>query len=285
MPMMKIGEMDFEVEVAGDQSSDKLALFLHGFPETSYAWRHQMPLFAEMGYKCWAPNQRGYGKTSSPQDIASYKGEHLVDDVVKLIDASKCKSVTLIAHDLGAVIAWRFALTMPRPIDKLIIMNVPHPKVFAEEIKKWRQLKKSWYVFMFQLPKLPEYFLTKDHADKICGLFYKAFVEKSKVSKTAVDIYVENALRPGGMTAMLNWYRAAIRSPYTKGQNNMIEVPTLMIWGEKDVALGIECSYGTEKFVKNLTLHYLPDTGHFVQEESPEKVNQLITTWLQKCVT
>ncbi len=279
--MMKIGDMDFEVDVCGDQSSEKLALFLHGFPETSYAWRYQMPLFAALGYKCWALNQRGYGKTSSPQEVASYNMEYLIDDVAKIIDASKCKSVTLIAHDFGAVVAWRFALTQKRPLERLIIMNVPHPKIFANEIKNWRQLKKSWYVFVFQLPIFPEYYLTNNHADRICRLFYKAFVDRSKVSKEAIKIYRQNALRPGGMTAMLNWYRSALRMPYNKGINNIIDVPTLMIWGEKDIALGIHTTIGTEKLVKDFTIRYLPDTGHFVQEEAPEKTNEIITAWLQ----
>lgn len=278
--MMTLGDMHFEVDVCGEPASEKLALFLHGFPETSYAWRHQMPLLAEMGYKCWAPNQRGYGKTTSPLDTESYNMHNLVADVIKLIDAAKCKSVTLIGHDWGGVVAWQFAIHNARPLEKLVIMNVPHPAIIAKEIRKFRQMKKMWYILLFLLPKLPEYMLTRDNAKAIERLFKRAFINKANLSEKAIEIYKQNALRPGGMTAMLNWYRYNFNHLPRKGMNKIIEVPTLMIWGEKDVALGLPCSQGTEKFVKDFTIRYLPNTGHFVNEEEPEQTNAILAEWL-----
>ncbi len=280
--MMQVGDMEFEIDICGDQTSEKLALFLHGFPETPHAWRHQMPLLAKMGYKCWAPSQRGYGKTSSPKAIASYKMELLVDDVAKIIDEAKCKSVTLIGHDWGAAVAWQFALKLPRPLDKLIIMNVPHPAIFALEIKKFRQLKKSWYMFFFQLPKLPEYLLTRNNAEAIEKLMHKSFVDKTRISQYDIEVYRKNALRPDGMNAMLNWYRAAFRALRTNANFKIIEIPTLLIWGEQDSALGINLSKGTEKYVKDFTLQYIPDAGHFVQEDNPKRTNELLLAWLEK---
>jgi pimeloyl-ACP methyl ester carboxylesterase len=273
--MMQLGNTEFEVDVCGDQSSEQLALFLHGFPETSYAWRHQMPIVADLGYKCWAPNQRGYGKSYSPQDIKSYNMHCLVSDIIKLIDASKCKTVTLIGHDWGGVVAWHFAIHNQRPIKNLVIMNAPHPAVMAQEIKNFRQLRKMWYAFLFQLPKLPEYLLTRNQAMAI-----EKLLKKSKIPDDAIEIYKKNALRPGGMTAMLNWYRFNFNNLPRKGREKVIEIPTLMIWGEKDLALGIHCVLGTEKYVKDFTIRFLPNAGHFVQEEDPEQTNNILSAWL-----
>jgi pimeloyl-ACP methyl ester carboxylesterase len=278
--IMSIEDRNYEIDVCGNPASEHLALFLHGFPETSYAWRHQMPVLADLGYKCWAPNQRGYGNTYSPQDIKSYNMHCLVSDVAKFIDTSRCKSVTLIGHDWGGVVAWQFALHNARPIDKLIIMNAPHPSIIAEELTNFAQLRKMWYILLFQLPKIPEYLLTRNHAKAIEKLFYSAFTDKSKITDKALDIYKKNALRPGGMTAMLNWYRYNFSHFPRKGREKIIDIPTLIIWGEKDVALGINCAQGTDKYVENLTMHFLPNAGHFVQEEDPEQTNEILSGWL-----
>jgi pimeloyl-ACP methyl ester carboxylesterase len=280
--MMKIGDMNFEVDVAGDPASEKLALFLHGFPETSHTWRHQIPLLTSLGYKCWAPNQRGYGKTTTPEGVDSYKMDLLLEDVAKLIDASKSKSVTLIAHDWGAIVAWFFVLKSIRPIDRLVIMNVPHPTIVARELKQFRQIKRSWYAFFFQIPILPEYLLTRDDAKLIEKLFYASFIDRTKITQNDLEIYKQNALRPGGMTAMLNWYRASFGNSKLRNEKfKIIEVPTLMIWGEKDRALGIHCTVGTETLVKDFTMRYISDAGHFVNEDKPDQVNDILSAWLQ----
>ena len=278
--LLKIDDHDFEVEIHGDTSSPKLALFLHGFPETSYTWSNQMPLFVKRGYQCWAPNQRGYGNSFSPQEIEAYKMRHLTQDVAKLIDASACKETVLIGHDWGGAVAWRFAIQNLRPLNKLIILNVPHPAVLAREMKQWRQLKKFWYFFFFQIPKLPEYSLTRNHAEKIKDIFTKSFINQSQVTSELLERYSQNALREGGMQAMLNWYRAAFRFP--DHTNRSIDTPTLLVWGEKDLALNIHCSEGTEKYVKDITLRRLPNVGHFVHEDDPAQTNQIIQSWLDQ---
>jgi epoxide hydrolase 4 len=277
--MQRAGAIDFELAEAG--SGDRLALMLHGFPELNYSWRYQIPLLVERGWRVWAPNLRGYGASSRPAGIRAYALDHLTDDVAALIDASGAKEVMLIAHDWGAIIAWAFALRKLRPLSKLVIMNVPHPMIGMREIRKWRQFWKSWYIFVFQIPKLPEKELAKDGAARIKRAFSDMAVDKSRFPPDVLDIYARAALRPGALTAMLNYYRALIRhSGSVDLRGGKVDVPTLMIWGEEDTALNIKCTDGTEVYVKDLTLHRLPGVSHWVQQEAPEAVNNLLADWL-----
>ncbi|MEY2925698.1 MAG: hypothetical protein RL367_175 [Pseudomonadota bacterium] len=270
----------FELAEAGQ--GDRLALCLHGFPELNYSWRFQMPLLAAMGWRVWAPNLRGYGATSKPEGVRAYGLDHLTEDVAALIDASGAKEVMLIAHDWGAIIAWTFAIRRLRPLVRLVIMNVPHPQVGLRELKHWRQLRRSWYIFFFQLPWLPERMMGGKGARGIKGAFYNMAVDKSRFPAAVLQTYADAALRPGAMTAMINYYRALVRhrdaADYGDGK---VDVPTLMIWGEEDAALNIHCTEGTEQWVADFTLRRLPGVSHWVQQEAPEKVNAILGDWVR----
>ncbi|MGB5485407.1 alpha/beta fold hydrolase [Parasphingorhabdus sp.] len=269
----------FEVAQAGE--SKKLALCLHGFPELNYSWRHQIPLLVEMGYKVWAPNLRGYGGSSRPDDVTSYRLNTLVQDVAALIDASGAEEVTLIAHDWGAIIAWHFAILKIRPLTRLVIMNVPHPKCAQRELRRWYQLRKSWYIFFFQLPWLPEWLLGLDGALRIKRAFSRMAIDKSRFPEKDLQIYADAASRPGALRAMINYYRALLRTKDGREiGDGMVRVPTLMVWGEEDTAIDIRCTGGTEEWVPNLELHRLPGVSHWVQQEAPEKVNAILRDWL-----
>ena len=270
-------------ELAECGSGDRLALCLHGFPELNYSWRYQMPMLAAKGWRVWAPNLRGYGASSKPKGVAAYRIDTLADDIAALIDASGAKEIMLVAHDWGGIIAWAFAILKLRPISRLVIMNVPHPKVAEREIRRWTQLKMSWYIFFFQLPWLPERMNLRDGAILIRRAFLGMAVDKSRFGRAVLQTYSDAALRPGAMTAMLNYYRALIRHrkaiDYGDGR---IDVPTLMIWGEEDSALNIGCTHGTEEWVSDFTLHRLPGVSHWVQQEAPETVNALLSDWLDR---
>ena len=147
-------------EVLEEGAGDRLALCLHGFPEHAISWRYQTPVLAGTGYRVWAVNQRGYGRTTRPTQVSDYALPHLMNDLTALIDAASAKSVVLIGHDWGAMVAWCFAAQQRRPLDRLVIMNDPHPLCFRAALKHWRQMRKSWYVAFFQLPILPEQMLT-----------------------------------------------------------------------------------------------------------------------------
>lgn len=280
--MIAANGLRFEVDICG--SGKKLALCLHGFPEHSYSWRYQLPLLAELGYRAWAPNLRGYGNSSRPVGIASYAMKHLLDDVAGLIDASGAEEVVLIAHDWGGAIAWEFALRRIRPLRKLVVMNIPHPVLFEQGVRHWAQFKRSWYILFFQLPWLPEWMLGQDGAKAIGQAFRGMAVDKSRFPPEVLEIYQRNAAQPGALTAMLNYYRAIFRKgprPQNARTPGKLDVPTLMIWGEQDTALGKELTYGTEQLLSDFTLHYLPGVSHWVQQEAPEKVNEILRGWLE----
>lgn len=274
----------FEVAEAYPQGGggDRLALLLHGFPELNFSWRHQMPLLAEMGYRVWAPNQRGYGRSSRPKGIAAYAAHKLVADAAALIDASGASEVTLIAHDWGGAIAWYFAIQRARPLARLVVMNCPHPACFARELKTWKQLKKSWYMYFFQLPWLPEKLLTANDARAVRRAFRESAIDKRRFLPADLDVYARAAQAPGAMTAMINWYRAAARNrTLSSGERYpTIEIPTLLIWGEADTALDLATTQGTDHHVSDFTLRRLPKVSHWVQQEAPEAVNAILRDWL-----
>lgn len=277
--------IEFHVASCGDPQSERLALLLHGFPECWYSWRLQMPVLAELGYRVWAPDLRGYGETERPPHLRDYAIEKLLDDVAGLIDASGAREVVLIAHDWGAVIAWYFAMRRLRPLDRLVIMNLPHPGPFEKVLRSWKQVRKSWYAAFFQVPRLPEALLRANDYRAIREAFVGAAIDKSRFPDEVVQVYREAAARPGALTAMLNYYRALVRGGGGDRQRALgypiIDVPTLMIWGEEDVALSIESTYGTERWVRDLTLRYLPGVSHWVQQEAPETVNAMLRAWLR----
>jgi pimeloyl-ACP methyl ester carboxylesterase len=272
--------LTFRVAEAG--SGDRLALLLHGFPECAYSWRHQLPLLAQLGYRVWAPDLRGYGGTTRPQGVAAYALTELEADVAGLIDASGARSVLLVGHDWGAAIAWSYAMFGARPVQRLIVMNVPHPELMRRGLSTFRQLKKSWYIFFFQLPYLPERLLARRRCAAIGAAFKGMAVDKSRFPTEVLDVYRAQAAAPGALTAMLNYYRALVRGfgQLKKRGTRKIEIPTLMIWGEEDTALGKELTFGTERYVCDLQVKYLPQVSHWVQQEAPEAVNAILAAWL-----
>ena len=275
----------FEVDVCG--SGDRLALLLHGFPEHKFSWRFQLPMLARLGYTAWAPNLRGYGQSSRPAGVQAYAIEHLIDDVAALIDAAAARGVKgptlLIAHDFGAIVAWTFALRRVRPLAHFIVMNFPHPALFLRHMAGWRQLRRSWYMFFALIPWLPEKLLLLQDARAIGESFRGMAIDKSRFPEEVLEIYRANARQPGAMRAMINYYRATLRNRrlHTSWRNApRLETPTLMVWGEHDTALGKELTYGTQEWVHDLTLRYLPNVSHWVQQEAPETVNAMIEAWL-----
>jgi epoxide hydrolase 4 len=274
----------FETLVAG-LGGTKFALLLHGFPESSLSWRFQVPLLISLGYEVWVPNLRGYGNSSRPLGVDAYRLPELVGDVAGLIDAgAEGRPVTLMAHDWGAIIAWAFASDAVRPLEKLVIMNVPHPARMGEGLRTWAQAKRSWYVYFFQLPWLPETLIGANHAAAVGRLFYDMAVDKSNFTPDILAVYRDNAAIPGALTAMINYYRASSKGTdfgrYARGKVKPITTPTLMVWGEADTALGVELTDNYEGLVTDMTLERLPNVSHWVQQEAPDKVNTILTEWL-----
>ncbi len=264
-------------------SGDTLALCLHGFPENSFSWRYQLPMLAKKGFKAWAPNLRGYGNSSKPVGIHSYSLENLMADVAALIDVSRCKNIVLIGHDWGAVIAWFFTMRKIRKLDRLIICNVPHPAKMDLR-RNWSQLRKSWYIFFFQLPRIPEMILGAKNAKLVGQMIKRSSSSPSMFPSEVIDKFTESASKPGSLEAMINYYRGLIRGGGMRRQAQLgfplIDIPTLMIWGEEDVALSKKTTLGTDEFVTDLTLRYLPRVSHWCQQEQPDIVNLMISNFI-----
>ena len=245
------------------------------------SWHNQVTFLAELGYRVWAVNQRGYGGTSRPKPREDYALDQLTGDVAGLIDASEATSVTLIGHDWGAFVAWTFAIRAIRPLARLVIVNVPHPLCFRRELKTWSQRRKSWYVGFFQMPVLPELMLSAAGGGLLASMLRHDASRPEAFSDEVLEIYRANVSAPGAATAMLNWYRAAGRDALVaRDLGAPVDTPTLVIWGEEDVALGLPCLDGTERYVRDLRIERLPGISHWAQEDAPQEVNRLLGEFL-----
>jgi epoxide hydrolase 4 len=277
-----VNDVELQVSVSGEGGERGLAMLLHGFPESAFSWRYQIPALVEAGYEVWAPNSRGYGKSSKPTEVSDYAMDRLLADVAALIDASGRSDVTLVGHDWGAAQAWMFAIRRVRPLQRLVIMNVPHPACMRRELRRPRQLVKSWYIFFFQIPWLPERLLSAGRAKAIGDAFTRSAVDRSRFPDQVTDVYRRAAIRPAAMRSMLNYYRAAVRGSaiWSSEEFAPIDTPTLMIWGLEDAALSRETTDGTDEYVNDLTMRFLPGVSHWVQQEAPETVNAMLLAWL-----
>lgn len=253
-----------------------LVLLLHGFPEFSHSWLEQIRHLAAAGYRVWAPDQRGYNSSDKPERIASYGLEELVADVVGLIDAADEESAFVVAHDWGAAVAWLLASRHPDRVSKMVVMNVPHPKVMIRHMRTLTQLKKSWYMLLFQIPWLPERLLqARDWAGASQAL--TATSRRGTFSESDLAAYRQAWAQPNAMRSMINWYRAIVRRPPRLAGDPRITVPTLLIWGARDTALGQEMAQPSIDLCDDGRLVLFENATHWVHHEEPDAVNHLIT--------
>lgn len=280
MRRLRAGGLGFAIDEQG--GGDAVALCLHGFPESRFSWRHQLPALAGAGWRAVAPDLRGYGQSERPGHVADYHLDRLVEDVAALFDALGARRRLLIGHDWGAMIAWSFAIRRTQPLDGLVVMNVPHPTVFTHALRhSWAQKRRSWYMGAFQLPWLPEAVLTAGGGWGVGQAIRGMAVDKSAFPPEVLDVYRRNACAPGAMTAMINYYRANAGF-LADDPPPVIQTPTLMIWGEQDRALGIELTQGYGPLVSDFTLERLPGVSHWVQQEAPAVVNARLLAWLDR---
>jgi pimeloyl-ACP methyl ester carboxylesterase len=199
-----------------------------------------------------------------------------VEGVIKGLGYDRC---VLVGHDWGGAIAWNFAYAHPEMLERLIVLNMPHPAKFADGLRTPQQLLRSSYAFFFQLPVLPELLIQSSDYGAIESAFKGMAVNKTAITQADIEAYKDAASRRGALTAMLNYYRNAFPS-MTLRDWSVLQVPTLMIWGEEDTALGKELTYGTEKYVRDFQIRYIPNCSHWVQQEQPELVNRYMREFL-----
>jgi pimeloyl-ACP methyl ester carboxylesterase len=255
-------------------------ILLHGFPEFWYAWRHQIPALAAAGFRVVAPDLRGYNLSERPEGVESYAMEKVAGDVAALIGHLGAERATVAGHDWGGVASWWLAMLRPELLERLIIVNAPHPRVFARQMTKPRQLLKAWYAMFFQLPGISEAALRARDFRALDGIFRGESVRKDAFTREDVRLYKEAAAQPGALTAMLNYYRAARKTKRPK--MTRIDTPTLVIWGEKDQALVVENSEGLEESVPNVRVVRLPEASHWVLAEYPERASELMIGFLRE---
>ncbi len=262
------------------QGKGPLMLLLHGFPEFWYSWRHIIPAFAQ-AFQVVALDLRGYNDSDKPSESSAYVMDELVKDVAGVISGLGHESCILVGHDWGGAIAWNFAYAHPHQVEKLIVLNIPHPAKIMPGLFTPQQLLRSYYIFLFQLPLLPELLLQAFDYQAIARVIAGTALNKNAFTPEDIEAYKDAAAKRGALTAMLNYYRN-IFSPHLVSHNwTVLQVPTLLIWGEEDVALGKELTEGTAAYVEDLHIKYIPNSGHWVQQEQPGLVIQYIWEFLQ----
>jgi pimeloyl-ACP methyl ester carboxylesterase len=267
----------FLIDEAG--TGDRVALLLHGFPESRRCWRHQLPALADLGWHAVAPDMRGYGGSSRPTGRAAYRVDNLVEDTAALFDALGARQRLLIGHDWGGMIAWAFAIRRARPLDGIVILNAPHPRVYRNAVRHWRQRLRSWYVLFFQLPWLPERRLGADRAAAVGRLLRRSSRRAETFPLEIIEHYRDNAAAPGALTAMINYYRANLDvGAMARGPG--VDAPMLLLWGEQDTALGPELVTPTASHVDDIAIQRFRDVSHWLPEEAPDEVNAALAEWL-----
>jgi len=282
-----------------------LVIFLHGFPESWYSWRHQLAALAPH-FRVVAPDLRGYGESDKPAGVQAYALPQLVADVAGLVRAFGERDAIVVAHDWGGGIAWELAMVHPELTRRLVVMNCPHLAIFRQHLQgNLRQIAKSWYMFFFQIPWLPETLIGWNNAWLVGNAIRNSAIQKSAITETDIRILREAASRPGALRSAINYYRAAFRSDeaaaglpeplrrFLYGDRTfapprrrledwpVITAPTMVIWGEQDVALRKELSYGMDPlFATPPRIEYIADAGHWVQQEKPDEVNRLLLDFL-----
>jgi epoxide hydrolase 4 len=272
-----------------------LILFLHGFPEFWYEWKDQLAEFGK-DHLAVAPDMRGYNLSDKPADLDQYRVSVLVEDVRQLADHfSHGKKFVLVAHDWGGAVAWAFAIAHPEMLDKLVIVNAPHPGVFGRLLATDpAQQQASQYMLMFRSPQAEQNLSANNYANLVnivlgAGLKNGVFTEADK------EAYIKAWSQPGALTGGLNYYRANAVGPPAAGQDAsaargnfavdpsalMVKVPTLAIWGEKDTALLTSNLDGLDKFVPQLTVKRIPDGTHWVIHEKRDEVNADIRAFIR----
>ena len=250
-------------------------VLLHGFPEFWYSWRHQLTALASAGFHAMAPDLRGYNVSDKPRGVDAYRLDVLARDVARLLDGYGLERASVVGHDWGAIVAWAFAMAYPDRLDRLCILNVPHPLVSVRALRSWQQIRRSWYVLFFQVPWLPEAL-----ARSTSYAFVRAAMRQS-FSVEDVDRYVEAIARPGALAAGVNYYRALVRHARANLRSvRRIDAPVLVIWGERDRYLGRELADPPRAWVPNVRIERLPNASHWVQQDEPARVNELLIEFL-----
>jgi len=277
---VKTNGIRLHVVTAGAPNGAPLIL-LHGFPEFWYGWRNQIPALAEAGFRIIVPDQRGYNLSDVPHGVHAYGLDMLVEDIVGVMEQFGIEKAHIVGHDWGAAVAWGLALYHPERVERLGILNVPHPEVMLKFLAKSpRQMLKSWYIGFFQLPWLPDWLLRLNNFAGAINTLQKSGLPNTFSIKD-MDEYRRAYTNSGGLTGMINWYRALARYRPRMPKNIPLDMPVLIQWGKQDVALSAEMAEASLKLCKNGKLLFYENATHWVQHDEAEAVNKALITFLK----
>jgi epoxide hydrolase 4 len=278
----QVNGIDLHIMEMGEKGH-RIILFLHGFPEFWYGWQKQMEYFALKGFHVIVPDQRGYNLSSKPKGVLSYRITTLAEDIIQLIRATSTEKVYMVGHDWGGAVAWAVAYLHPGLLHKVIILNMPHPRVFRQTVRKdLRQMLKSWYIGFFQLSKIPE---------KVLAMYQYRMMQNSLLrtslpgtfSLADLQQYRQAWQQPEALHSMINWYRAAMRykNPFSLGFQQ-VEIPLLLIWGNKDKFLQPEMAQKSLRYCQNGRLHMMAEATHWLHHEKSKEINELIYQFMHE---
>ena len=275
----KNGSIELHAVAAGPPSGP-LVILLHGFPEFWYSWHRQIEPLASAGFRVVVPDQRGYNQSSKPRGSAAYALPLLTSDLIAIADQLHAEKFSLVGHDWGAAVAWSAAILHPDRVAKLAILNVPHPSVLFRYLRKNpRQLRRSWYMFFFQLPWLPEAAFSAFHF----RLGVNSLARSSRpgtFSEQDLSQYRAAWSQSSALTGMINWYRAAFRHR-SKFPDPTVRIPTQILWGVRDAFLLPEMAQDSLRYCANAELIRFPDCSHWLHHEEPARVSELLTAFFQ----
>jgi pimeloyl-ACP methyl ester carboxylesterase len=267
------------------QGEGDLIILLHGFPEFWYSWRHQIPVLARH-FKVVVPDLRGYNYSDKP--TSGYDLDTLTRDILGLIESLGYAKAHIVGHDWGGAIAWHLAQKFPQVLNRLAILNAPHPQQFVREIStNLDQLRRSWYMFAFQIPGIPEWLIQNNIKDFVLNVFRGQAIRKGAFSAEDNQIYQEALSKPGVLASALNYYRnfLAPQNWLTDWSSPLppISVPTLVLWGEEDSILSKHLTETMSSLVTApFQLKLIPQCGHWIQQEVPQTVNRELVTFFRE---
>lgn len=273
-------------------SGDNLVILLHGFPEFWYSWRKQLDALSG-SFHVIAPDLRGYNLSEKPPRVEDYKIDRVADDVVGLLDHFGAERAAVVGHDWGAGVAWLLAQKHPERVSKLAVLQVPLQAVFRANLT-FKQFLRSWYMFFFQIPRLPEWLIRQQNFRAIEDTFTKKIFRKNTFTAEEVELYKEAARQPGALTGAVNYYRANVfdrlfprsRKDIVNQSTSRVRVPTLFIFGEQDFAIIPASVRGLEKYIDAYYREVrIPNSGHWVQNEAAAEVNAALLEFLTTEIT
>lgn len=283
---IETNKIKLHVLTDGPENGPSVVL-LHGFPEFHYGWRKQVPALAQAGFRVIVPDQRGYNLSDKPKGVSAYDVDILAKDIIGLFDHFGIQKAKLAGHDWGAAVAWTVALNHPQRLEKLVILNVPHPDVMLDFVLNNKaQRKRSWYVFFFQIPLYVEWLLSRNNFHNLARMLAGSGRKGTFTANDLVE-YKKAWSQPGALTGMLNWYRAIVRRSlkyaFQRGHlpARRVKAPTLILWGMRDAALSQAMVEPSIQLCENGEAVLFDKATHWVQHDEANEVNKRMIEFLR----